>query len=87
MGFQQKPLIGIDIGGVSRSVVASIDMAVPKRKQSNSRTGHRRSHDALTPKQLSSCPKCGKSVPTHIVCPNCGYYMGRTVVQVEEAKS
>ena len=34
-------------------------MGVPKRKQSNSRTGMRRSHHALTAKQLQACPKCG----------------------------
>ena len=44
-------------------------MAVPKRKHSNSRTGHRRSHHALKPKQLMSCRECSKAVPSHIVCP------------------
>jgi len=62
-------------------------MAVPKRKQSNSRTGNRRSHDALKAKQLTYCPKCSFAVPTHVICPTCGYYMGRTVVEMEEAKS
>jgi large subunit ribosomal protein L32 len=59
-------------------------MAVPKRKQSNSRTGMRRSHDRKKPKQLSNCPGCSAAVPTHVVCPKCGYYMGRTIVEVEE---
>lgn len=58
-------------------------MAVPKRKQSNSRTGHRRSHQAKKPRQLTFCGKCGKAVPTHVVCPHCGYYMGRVVVEEE----
>jgi len=56
-------------------------MAVPKRKQSNSRTGHRRSHDGLKPRQLSTCPGCSAAVPTHVVCPRCGHYMGRTIVE------
>ena len=60
-------------------------MAVPKRRQSNSRTGRRRAHDHLTPKQLMTCPKCSYAVLSHIVCPNCGYYMGRTVVETKEA--
>ena len=34
-------------------------MAVPKRKQSNSRTGMRRSHHGLKAKQLQACAKCG----------------------------
>jgi len=62
-------------------------MAVPKRKHSNSRTGKRRSHNALRPKQLAYCPKCSSAVPTHVVCPSCGYYMGRTVVDVEEGST
>ncbi len=59
-------------------------MAVPKRKHSNSRTGKRRAHDALKPKQLTYCIKCSSAVPTHVVCPQCGYYMGRTVVESTE---
>ncbi|GIW89893.1 MAG: 50S ribosomal protein L32 [Pirellulaceae bacterium] len=62
-------------------------MAVPKRRQSNSRTGRRRSHDALRPKQLGWCPNCRKALPTHVVCPSCGHYMGRRVMEVaKEAK-
>jgi large subunit ribosomal protein L32 len=59
-------------------------MAVPKRKQSNARTGSRRAHDFKTPKQLHFCPQCSTAIPSHVVCPKCGYYMGRTMVQVEE---
>lgn len=59
-------------------------MAVPKRKHSNSRSGKRRSHDAKKPRQLSTCTKCGSAVPTHVVCPTCGQYMGRVVDDVSE---
>jgi len=59
-------------------------MAVPKRRHSNARTGSRRAHDALKAKQLSYCPKCSTAVPTHRVCPKCGYYQGRTLVDIEE---
>lgn len=58
-------------------------MAVPKRKHSNSRSGKRRSHDALKPRELQNCPKCSTVVPPHVVCPNCGHYMGRTVMETE----
>ena len=60
-------------------------MAVPKRKHSNSRTGKRRSHDGKRPHQLMFCSKCSTAVPTHVVCPNCGQYMGREVVKTSEA--
>jgi large subunit ribosomal protein L32 len=58
-------------------------MAVPKRKHSNSRTGTRRAHDFKTPRELQSCPKCATARPSHVVCPKCGYYMGRIVVEME----
>ncbi|MFP6619620.1 MAG: 50S ribosomal protein L32 [Pirellulaceae bacterium] len=59
-------------------------MAVPKRKHSNSRSGKRRSHDAIKPRQLTFCKKCSTALPTHVVCPECGWYMGRAVVDVEQ---
>jgi large subunit ribosomal protein L32 len=43
----------------------------------------RRSHDALKAKQLQACPKCGTPKPSHVICPNCGHYAGRTVVETE----
>lgn len=58
-------------------------MAVPKRRQSNSRTGRRRAHDALKPKQLQACPRCSTPKPSHVVCPKCGFYMGRVIVEPE----
>ncbi|NLX95495.1 MAG: 50S ribosomal protein L32 [Rhodopirellula sp.] len=58
-------------------------MAVPKRKHSNARTGSRRAHDYKTPRQLHFCRQCSTAVPTHVVCPNCGHYMGRKVVETE----
>ena len=59
-------------------------MAVPKRKHSNARTGSRRAHEGKTAKQISYCPACATAVPTHVVCPTCGTYMGRKVVEVAE---
>jgi len=58
-------------------------MAVPKRKHSNSRTGKRRAHDAKRPAHVSYCVQCSSAVTPHTVCPNCGHYMGRKVVEVE----
>ncbi len=59
-------------------------MAVPKRKQSNSRTGMRRAHDAKKPRQLMACPKCQTAIPSHVICPKCGSYLGRPLVEMEE---
>jgi large subunit ribosomal protein L32 len=56
-------------------------MAVPKRRHSNARTGSRRAHDAKKPRALTYCPQCSTAVPPHTVCPKCGHYMGRKVVE------
>jgi large subunit ribosomal protein L32 len=61
-------------------------MAVPKRRSSNSRTNKRRAHHAKTPKQMSYCPKCSTALPSHVVCPTCGNYMGRVVVSTGAEK-
>ncbi|MAG94100.1 MAG: 50S ribosomal protein L32 [Planctomycetaceae bacterium] len=59
-------------------------MAVPKRRQSKTRSRKRRSHNAVKPMQLAFCSQCGTSLPTHLVCPNCGFYQGRTMVEAED---
>jgi large subunit ribosomal protein L32 len=59
-------------------------MAVPKRRQSNARTGTRRAHDHKKPVNVIYCPGCSSPVPSHTVCPKCGLYMGRKVLDTEE---
>jgi large subunit ribosomal protein L32 len=56
-------------------------MAVPKRRQSKSRSRKRRAqHMRAEAPQTSGCPECGTLRPSHVVCPNCGWYMGRVLV-------
>ena len=43
-----------------------------------------RTHDALKPVPLGECPQCHEAKPPHQVCPNCGYYKGRQVKEVDE---
>ena len=55
-------------------------MAVPKQKQSHSRTNKRRStHKAAQP-TVNECPQCHSPRLPHRVCPECGFYGGRQVV-------
>jgi large subunit ribosomal protein L32 len=61
-------------------------MAVPKRRTSHARQGKRRSHLHIKPTQVQYCPRCEQPRLPHRVCPNCGYYQGREVVNVEEEK-
>ncbi|MCG6962866.1 MAG: 50S ribosomal protein L32 [Acidobacteria bacterium] len=59
-------------------------MANPKRRHSRARRDSRRAHDALVPPGWSLCTTCFEPKPPHRVCPHCGSYKGRTVVEVEE---
>ncbi|MEW4528936.1 50S ribosomal protein L32 [Maioricimonas sp. JC845] len=59
-------------------------MAVPKRRNSKMRSRKRRSHQAIKPMKLQYCQQCGTARPSHVVCPNCGYYHGRTLVEIED---
>ena len=59
-------------------------MAVPKRRTSRAKRDKRRAHDALAPPVRSVCPQCGESKLPHRVCPNCGTYRGREVIQTDE---
>jgi large subunit ribosomal protein L32 len=59
-------------------------MAVPKRKKSKSKRDKRRTHQKLTAPNTAACPECGEVTLPHHVCPNCGYYKGRKVVETEE---
>jgi large subunit ribosomal protein L32 len=54
---------------------------VPKKKTSKSSRDARRSHHALTPPTLVECQSCKAMKPPHQVCPSCGMYAGRQVVE------
>jgi large subunit ribosomal protein L32 len=58
-------------------------MAVPKKKTSKSRRGHRRSHDSLSIPAYSECSQCHEIKRPHHICPHCGYYKGKEVMEVE----
>lgn len=49
-------------------------------------TGNRRSHHALKEPRLSKCAKCGAQHLRHRMCPDCGNYRDRTVVDVVAKK-
>ena len=44
----------------------------------------RRAHDHLNGVSLAECPKCGEPKMPHRVCPYCGTYKGREVIEVAE---
>lgn len=61
-------------------------MANPKGKFGKSRTRKRRATWRIDAPTLSRCPKCHAAKMPHRVCPECGYYNGREVIEVEEEK-
>ncbi len=56
----------------------------PKRKLSSGRRDRRRAQDHLQAMNLVECSNCGEMRLPHTVCPNCGHYQGREVVEVEK---
>ena len=60
-------------------------MPNPKRRHSQARTGKRRAHDRLKQAGLSECPNCHELKLPHRVCPSCGQYKGREVIEVAES--
>lgn len=56
-------------------------MAVPKQKQSHSRTTKRRSQHKMAAPVFNECPQCHSPRRPHRVCPVCGTYAGKTIVE------
>ena len=59
-------------------------MAVPKQRKGRLSTRIRRSsNDRISTPARSVCPQCGEVKLPHRVCPNCGYYKNREVLETE----
>jgi len=58
-------------------------MAVPKRKTGRAKTNSRRSSHVLEAPAKSVCPQCNEPKLPHRVCPTCGYYNGKEILEVE----
>ncbi|NSW88093.1 MAG: 50S ribosomal protein L32 [Syntrophobacteraceae bacterium] len=59
-------------------------MGVPKKKTSKSRRDKRSAHHGLSTPSTSRCPQCNELRLPHRVCPGCGYYRDRVVLNFEE---
>lgn len=58
-------------------------MAHPKRKTSRSRGRKRRTHQKVSVPSLVACSHCRRLKPNHMVCPFCGYYKGKEVIEIK----
>ena len=61
-------------------------MAVPKRKVSKARGNSRFAQWKIKKINLVECPNCKELKRSHEVCPKCGYYDGKPVVEVGDDK-
>ncbi|MDR0753793.1 MAG: 50S ribosomal protein L32 [Prevotellaceae bacterium] len=55
-------------------------MAHPKHRISKQRRDKRRTHYKAVAPVLANCSNCGTAVLYHRVCPECGYYRGRLII-------
>ena len=58
-------------------------MAVPKKRTSSQRRDKRRATHRVRPPRLNRCPQCNSPRLPHRVCPTCGTYAGREVIEHE----
>lgn len=58
-------------------------MPNPKRRHSKARRDKRRAHDFLAVPGMSECPNCHETKLPHRVCPHCGHYKGREVIDIK----
>lgn len=56
---------------------------LPKRKYAKARQGKRRNHLGLSPPVVEYCPQCHSPKLPHRVCPVCGSYAGRPVLEIK----
>lgn len=62
-------------------------MAVPKRRQTRSKSAMRRAqHDKVTAPNVAPCGNCGEPTMPHRVCPSCGHYKGNKIVEKKAAE-
>jgi len=59
---------------------------LPKRKISKGRRNRRRAHDSIGTPKLAECSNCHSPSMPHRMCPTCGYYKGRQIVDMEASE-
>lgn len=59
-------------------------MAVPRGKHTNRRRNNSRMHLFIKEPSFIVCSKCGAKTLPHIVCPACGFYKNKEIINVLE---
>jgi large subunit ribosomal protein L32 len=58
-------------------------VGIQKRRHSRARVARKRHQQRAGVVTLVKCPQCHNPMVPHRVCPTCGYYAGRPVIQRE----
>lgn len=61
-------------------------MALPKRRFSRSRSLKKRAHKKFKQAIFSICPHCKSQKLPHVICPVCGYYNGKQIIEIKKKK-
>lgn len=61
-------------------------MGLPRKKLSTSRRDRRWVRYKLKGITLVECGNCDKLILPHRICPFCGFYEGRNVIEIKEKK-
>ncbi len=58
-------------------------MGLPKRRHSSTRQAKRRTHYKLNAPSITRCPQCNRPKLPHRICPHCGFYSGKKVLEIK----
>lgn len=58
--------------------------ALPKQRISRAHQGNRRRHHFIAAPHIVACNNCRSMKKPHHVCPTCGQYRGRQVIDIQE---
>jgi len=61
-------------------------MPQPKKRTNKSKGGMRRMSQKATAPSISYCSNCHEAVKNHQICSNCGYYNGKSVINLNDKK-
>jgi large subunit ribosomal protein L32 len=62
-------------------------MAVPRNRQSKSKTNKRNSHSAKKKISVSYCSNCSAKKLPHRVCSSCGHYAKKEIIKAKADES